>query len=142
MATVLPAAAGRPLEDDLAHHGIFYRDGPGLLFKEGRVMAWIYLLLAGLLEVVWAYSMKLSEGFSKPVPTTITVITMIGSFALLSMAMRSLPLGTAYTIWTGIGAVGAFILGITALGEPVTPMRIAAAVLIVSGLVLMKLSAA
>lgn len=105
-------------------------------------MAWIYLLLAGLLEVVWAYSMKLSEGFSKPVPTTITVITMIGSFALLSMAMRSLPLGTAYTIWTGIGAVGAFILGITALGEPVTPMRIAAAVLIVSGLVLMKLSAA
>lgn len=105
-------------------------------------MAWIYLLLAGLLEVVWAYSMKLSEGFSKPVPTTITVITMIGSFALLSMAMRSLPLGTAYTIWTGIGAVGAFILGITALGEPVTPMRIAAAALIVSGLVLMKLSAA
>ena len=87
MATVLPAAAGRPLEDDLAHHGIFYRDGPGLLFKEGRVMAWIYLLLAGLLEVVWAYSMKLSEGFSKPVPTTITVIT------ITTMQMRSLPLG-------------------------------------------------
>ncbi|KRG78380.1 multidrug transporter [Stenotrophomonas ginsengisoli] len=105
-------------------------------------MAWIYLLLAGLLEVVWAYSMKLSEGFSKPVPAAITVVTMIGSFVLLAMAMRSLPLGTAYTIWTGIGAVGAFILGIVALGEPVTPMRIAAAVLIVSGLVLMKLSAA
>lgn len=105
-------------------------------------MAWIYLLLAGLLEVVWAYSMKLSEGFSKPLPAAITVVTMIGSFVLLAMAMRSLPLGTAYTIWTGIGAVGAFILGIVALGEPVTPMRIAAAVLIVSGLVLMKLSAA
>lgn len=105
-------------------------------------MAWIYLLLAGLLEVVWAYSMKLSEGFSKPIPAAITVVTMIGSFVLLAMAMRSLPLGTAYTIWTGIGAVGAFILGIVALGEPVTPMRIAAAVLIVSGLVLMKLSAA
>lgn len=105
-------------------------------------MAWIYLLLAGLLEVVWAYSMKLSEGFSKPVPAAITVVTMIGSFVLLAMAMRSLPLGTAYTIWTGIGAVGAFILGIVALGEPVTPMRIAAAVMIVSGLVLMKLSAA
>ena len=104
-------------------------------------MAWIYLLLAGLLEVVWACSMKLSDGFSKPVPTTITIVTMIGSFALLSLAMRSLPLGTAYTIWTGIGAVGAFVLGIVALGEPVTPLRITAAVLIVSGLVLMKLSA-
>lgn len=104
-------------------------------------MAWIYLLLAGLLEVVWAYSMKLSEGFSKPLPAAITIVTMIGSFALLAMAMRSLPLGTAYTIWTGIGAVGAFVLGIVALGEPVTPMRIGAAVLIVSGLVLMKLSA-
>ena len=104
-------------------------------------MAWIYLLLAGLLEVVWACSMKLSDGFSKPVPAVVTIVTMIGSFALLAMAMRSLPLGTAYTIWTGIGAVGAFVLGIVALGEPVTPMRIGAAVLIVSGLVLMKLSA-
>jgi quaternary ammonium compound-resistance protein SugE len=104
-------------------------------------MAWIYLLLAGLLEVVWACSMKLSDGFSKPVPAIITIVTMIGSFALLSLAMRSLPLGTAYTIWTGIGAVGAFVLGIVALGEPVTPLRITAAVLIVSGLVLMKLSA-
>ena len=104
-------------------------------------MAWIYLLLAGLLEVVWACSMKLSDGFSKPLPAVVTIVTMIGSFALLAMAMRSLPLGTAYTIWTGIGAVGAFVLGIVALGEPVTPMRIGAAVLIVSGLVLMKLSA-
>ena len=104
-------------------------------------MAWIYLLLAGLLEVVWACSMKLSDGFSKLWPATITIVTMIGSFALLSLAMRSLPLGTAYTIWTGIGAVGAFVLGIVALGEPVTPLRITAAVLIVSGLVLMKLSA-
>ena len=104
-------------------------------------MAWIYLLLAGLLEVVWAYSMKLSEGFSKPVPAAVTVVAMIASFVLLAMAMRSLPLGTAYTIWTGIGAVGAFVLGIVALGEPVTPLRITAAVLIVSGLVLMKLSA-
>lgn len=104
-------------------------------------MAWIYLLLAGLLEVVWACSMKLSDGFSKLLPATITIVTMIGSFALLSLAMRSLPLGTAYTIWTGIGAVGAFVLGIVALGEPVTPLRITAAVLIVSGLVLMKLSA-
>jgi quaternary ammonium compound-resistance protein SugE len=103
-------------------------------------MAWIMLLLAGLLEVVWAYAMKVSEGFSKPLPTVVTIVTMIGSFALLAAAMRSLPLGTAYVIWTGIGAMGAFVLGIVMLGESVSPMRITAAVLIVSGLVLMKLS--
>lgn len=103
-------------------------------------MAWIYLVVAGLLEVVWAYSMKLSYGFSRPLPSVITAVAMIASFGLLALAMRSLPLGTAYTIWTGIGAVGAFVLGIVALGEPVTPLRVLAAVLIVSGLVLMKLS--
>lgn len=103
-------------------------------------MAWIMLLCAGVLEVVWAYSMKLSAGFSRLVPTAITLVTMIASFALLSAAMRTLPLGTAYTIWTGIGAVGAFILGIAVLGEPANATRILAALLIVSGLVLMKIS--
>lgn len=103
-------------------------------------MAWVFLGIAGLLEIVWAFTMKQSEGFTKIGPTIITIITMIGSFGLLSLAMRSLPLGTAYTIWTGIGAVGAFIVGITVLGEAVTPMRILAAVLIVSGLVMMKMS--
>jgi quaternary ammonium compound-resistance protein SugE len=103
-------------------------------------MAWLYLLFAGILEIVWAFSMKQSEGFSRPGPTAITIVTMIGSFALLSLAMRSLPLGTAYTIWTGIGAVGAFIVGAIVLGEALTPMRIAAATLIVSGLVMMKFS--
>lgn len=105
-------------------------------------MAWIYLTLAGILEVVWAYYMKKSEGFTLLAPSLITLIAMIASFGLLAVAMRSLPLGTAYTIWTGIGAVGAFILGIVALGEAVTPMRLIAAGLIVSGLVLMKLSSA
>jgi quaternary ammonium compound-resistance protein SugE len=90
--------------------------------------------------VVWAFSMKLSDGFSKPVPTVVTLVTMIGSFALLSLAMRSLPLGTAYTIWTGIGAVGAFVVGIVVLGETLSVARVLAAVLIVSGLLLMKLS--
>ncbi|MGO4407059.1 multidrug efflux SMR transporter [Bosea sp. RAF48] len=104
-------------------------------------MAWLYLFSAGLLEVVWAFTMKQSDGFSRPVPTAITILTMVGSFALLSLAMRTLPLGTAYTIWTGIGAVGAFIVGVAVLGEALTPMRIAAAMLIVSGLVMMKLSA-
>ena len=103
-------------------------------------MAWLYLVVAGVLEVVWAYTMKQSHGFSRLVPSVITLVTMVAGFGLLSLAMRSLPLGTAYTIWTGIGAVGAFIVGIAVLGEQVSAMRVLAAVLIVSGLVLMKLS--
>ncbi|RYY85063.1 MAG: quaternary ammonium compound efflux SMR transporter SugE [Chitinophagaceae bacterium] len=103
-------------------------------------MAWILLVVAGLLEVVWAYFMKQSAGFTKLVPSIITVVAMIASFVLLSLAMRSLPLGTSYTIWTGIGAVGAFMVGMFFLGEPVNFTRILAAVLIVAGLVLMKLS--
>ena len=84
--------------------------------------------------------MKQSEGFSRLVPSIVTLVAMAASFALLAAAMRSLPLGTAYTIWTGIGARGAFILGIAFLGEQLTFMRVLAAVLIVAGLVLMKLS--
>ncbi|OTG79805.1 quaternary ammonium compound efflux SMR transporter SugE [Acinetobacter sp. ANC 4648] len=103
-------------------------------------MAWFVLILAGLFEVVWAYSMKMSEGFSKLTPSIITLVFMVLSFGLLAYAMRSLPLGTAYTIWTGIGAVGSFLIGIFILGEPATAMRMLAAVLIVAGLVLMKLS--
>lgn len=104
-------------------------------------MSWIYLLAAGALEIVWAFAMKQSAGFTKPVPTVIMAVTMIGSFALLSLAMRSLPLGTAYVIWTGIGAVGAFLIGIFFLGEMLTLTRVIAALLIVSGLVLMKVTA-
>jgi quaternary ammonium compound-resistance protein SugE len=103
-------------------------------------MAWILLVVAGLLEVGWAFTMKLSDGFTKPGFSAITIVTMIASFALLSIAMKTLPLGTAYTIWTGIGAVGAFVVGILVLGESANPVRILAAVLIVGGLVLMKLS--
>lgn len=103
-------------------------------------MPWICLVVAGLLEIVWAFLMKQSDGFTRLVPSIATFLTMAASFALLSMAMKSLPLGTAYTIWTGIGAVGAFVVGIVVLGEQATPMRIIAAALIVGGLVLMKLS--
>ena len=103
-------------------------------------MAWIVLVFAGLLEVVWAFAMKQSEGFSRLWPSVITLVTMGLSFACLAWAMRSLPLGTAYTIWTGIGAVGAFVVGIAVLGEQASPMRILAAALIVCGLVTMKLS--
>ena len=103
-------------------------------------MAWILLLVAGLFEIVWAYYMKQSGGFTRLWPTLITISTMIVSFLLLSLAMRTLPLGTAYTVWTGIGAVGAFAVGVTVLGEPADATRIVAAVLIVCGLVLMRLS--
>lgn len=103
-------------------------------------MAWLLLFCAGLLEIAWAYFMKKSDGFTLATPTLLTLVTMIASFALLSVSMRTLPLGTAYTIWTGIGAVGAFLLGIAVLGEVVTPMRLLAAALIVAGIVMMKLS--
>lgn len=103
-------------------------------------MAWFYLFVAGLLEVVWAFSMKQSEGFTRIGPTVVTAVAMLLSIVLLSISMRTLPLGTAYTVWTGIGAVGAFAVGIMVLGEPASALRIFAAVLIIGGLVLMKLS--
>ena len=103
-------------------------------------MAWIYLVAAGILEVVWAYYMKKSEGFSLLTPSIITFVTMAASFALLSIAMRSLPLGTAYAIWTGIGAMGAFIVGIVILGEAATFFRIASVSLIFAGIIGLKLS--
>jgi len=103
-------------------------------------MPWVYLLLAGLLEVIWAYAMKQSQGFTRLVPTAIMVVTMIGSFSLLSLSLKSLPLGTAYTIWTGIGAIGAFVVGVAVLGEAFNLQRVIAAALIVSGLVMMKFS--
>jgi quaternary ammonium compound-resistance protein SugE len=103
-------------------------------------MAWFYLTIAGLFEIVWAFAMKQSDGFTRPGATAVTIAAMIASFALLALAMRTLPLGTAYTIWTGIGAVGAFVVGIAVLGEAASAARIFAALLIVAGLVLMKLS--
>ena len=105
-------------------------------------MAWILLFVAGVFEVVWAYYMKQSSGFTRVTPTVITISTMIVSFLLLSLAMRTLPLGTAYTVWTGIGAVGTFAVGVAVLGEPADATRLAAAALIVCGLVLMRFSTA
>lgn len=103
-------------------------------------MAWGLLILAGILEIVWAYTMKLSKGFTLLVPSVLTIVLLIASFALLAQAMKTIPLGTAYVIWTGIGAIGAFALGIFVLGEPVSMLRIIAGILIVSGMLLMKLS--
>ena len=103
-------------------------------------MAWIYLLIAGLLEIVWAYFMKQSHGFTRLWPSVATLAFMGVSFALLSLAMKSLPMGTAYVIWTGIGAVGAFVVGVVLLGESLTLMRVVAALLVVTGLVIFRLA--
>lgn len=103
-------------------------------------MAWAALFFAGLFEIVWATAMKQSDGFTRPLPTIIMAVAMLLSFGLLAWSMKVLPLGTAYTIWTGIGALGAFIIGIALFGEAATLMRITSAVLIVCGLVMMKLA--
>lgn len=103
-------------------------------------MAWVFLGIAGLLEVLWAYMLKISDGLSKPVEATIAIVAMIASFVVLSLAMKSLPLGTAYTIWTGIGAIGAFVIGIAVLGEAATALRVGSAILILAGIVGLKLA--
>jgi quaternary ammonium compound-resistance protein SugE len=100
---------------------------------------WLYLVVAGLLEVAWSYAMKQSNGFTRFWPTAIMVVAMLGSVGFLALAMRTLPLGTSYVIWTGIGAVGAFVIGIAFLDEAATSARLIAAALIVSGLVLMRI---
>ncbi|MBN8632783.1 MAG: multidrug efflux SMR transporter [Rhodobacterales bacterium] len=103
-------------------------------------MAWVSLFFAGIFEIVWAWAMKASDGFTKPWAVVLMLVTMGLSFALLAHAMKVLPLGTAYAIWTGIGALGAFVVGILILGEPATALRMLAAALILSGIVLMKLA--
>lgn len=103
-------------------------------------MAWVFLGIAGLLEVLWAYMLKISDGLSKPVEATVAVGAMIASFVVLSLAMKSLPLGTAYTIWTGIGAIGAFVIGIAVLGEAATALRVGSAILILAGIIGLKLA--
>lgn len=103
-------------------------------------MSWIILFIAGLLEVVWAIGLRYTHGFTRLTPSVITVTAMIVSIVLLSWAMRSLPVGTAYAVWTGIGAVGAAITGILLLGESASLARIASLALIVAGIIGLKLS--
>ena len=103
-------------------------------------MSWIILFIAGLLEVVWAIGLKYTHGFTRLTPSVITVTAMIVSIVLLSWAMRSLPVGTAYAVWTGIGAVGAAITGILLLRESASLARIASLALIVAGIIGLKLS--
>lgn len=102
-------------------------------------MHWIVLLLAGLLEVVWAVGLKYTEGFSKLVPSAVTLGAMAGSVVLLGLALRGLPLGTAYAVWTGIGTVGTVIWGIMMLNEPASLARIGCILMIVLGIAGLKL---
>ena len=102
-------------------------------------MAWLILFVAGLCEVGWAVGLKYSEGFTRPVPTLITGVSLVASMVLLAWAMKSLPLGTAYTVWTGIGAVGAITLGVVLFKEPLTAPRIICLALILAGIVGLKL---
>ena len=103
-------------------------------------MVWVILLISGLLEVVWATSMKVSDGFTKVLPSGITFVAAGVSFWLLAFAMKDLPLGTSYAVWVGIGIVGTFCIGAFWLGEPFTPLRIGSASLIVVGIIGLRLS--
>ena len=102
-------------------------------------MAWLWLTLAGLLEIVWAVGLKYTDGFTRPVPSTVTIVAMIGSVYFLAIAVRTIPIGTGYAVWTGIGAVGVAILGMILFDEPRTFLRIAAILLIVAGIAGLKL---
>lgn len=103
-------------------------------------MAWALLFLAGLLEVGWAIGLKYTEGFTRPWPTTLTVAAMLASITLLGLAMKTLPVGTAYAVWVGIGAVGTALLGMVLFAEPATAARLASLALIVAGIVGLKLA--
>ncbi len=102
-------------------------------------MAWLVLFVAGLCEVGWAVGLKYSEGFTRPLPTVLTGVSLVASMALLAWAMKSLPLGVAYTVWTGIGAVGAITLGAVLFREPLTVPRVVCLTLILAGIVGLKL---
>jgi len=103
-------------------------------------MPWIYLLLAGLFEIGWAIGLKYTEGFSRLWPTVGTVAAMTASIILLALAVKTLPIGTAYAVWTGIGAVGAVILGIVLFGDPASPARLLCVALIFAGIIGLKLT--
>lgn len=105
-------------------------------------MAWVYLFIAGLFEVGWAIGLKYTQGFTRLIPTLFTGASMVVSLGLLGLALKSLPVGTAYAVWTGIGTIGTAILGIALLGEPAGALRLACIGLIVAGIVGLKLVSA
>jgi quaternary ammonium compound-resistance protein SugE len=123
-------------KDGLAH----FQNRPGRpAATVDRPMAWTYLFFAGIFEIGWAIGLKYTDGFTRPAPTAWTVISMIASLGLLGLALKSLPVGTAYAVWTGIGTIGTALLGIWLLGEPATALRLACIALIVAGIAGLKL---
>jgi quaternary ammonium compound-resistance protein SugE len=104
-------------------------------------MAWFLLFVAGLLEIGWAVGLRATDGFTRPLPTLLTIAAMIASIGALGLALRTLPLGTAYAIWTGIGTVGTVVFGIAFAGESASPMRLGAIAMIVLGIAALKLTA-
>ena len=103
-------------------------------------MGWIYLLAAGLAEIGWAVGLKYTEGFTRPLPTMLTVISMVVSLALLGLALKTLPLGTAYAVWTGIGGAGTFLIGVLFFGDALTVWRTVGVALIVGGVITLNLA--
>ncbi len=103
-------------------------------------MAWIALFVAGLFEVAWAVGLKYTDGFSRPLPSLLTALSMIVSLGLLGLALKSLPVGTAYAVWTGIGTIGTAALGVVLFAEPATALRLACIGLIVAGIIGLKLA--
>lgn len=103
-------------------------------------MAWLFLFIAGLLEIGWAIGLKYTHGFTRPLPTVLTIGAMVASFAFLGIALRSIPVGTGYAIWTGIGAAGTALLGIALLGESANLPRLACLLLIILGIIGLKLT--
>lgn len=125
----------------MLHCALMRARGDGPPIKE-NTLTWLILILAGLLEVAWAVGLKYTAGFTRPMPSVLTLLAMAGSVGLLGLALRQLPLGTAYAIWTGIGTVGTVIFGIIVLGEPAGVVRLACIAMIVAGILGLKLAAA
>jgi len=117
---------------------ILIGDDPAIL--KGTHMAWVILVIAGLFEIGWAIGLKYTEGFTRLWPTVLTVLAMIISLCLLGIAMKSLPVGTAYSVWVGVGAVGTVILGIVLLGEPANAARLISVAFIIAGIIGLKLA--
>lgn len=121
---------------------IYYLFFNGTSLARKGVMNWIWLCIAGILEIFWAVGMKYSHGFTRLIPSLLTVAAMLASLGCLALAMRTLPLGTAYAVWTGIGTVGTVIVGMIFFGESTAILRILCLLLIVSGIVGLKLLSA
>jgi len=106
----------------------------------GGINPWVLIVLAGILETVWALGLKYSEGFTRLWPSVLTIVAMISSFILLSTAMKSLPVGTAYAVWVGIGVLGTVIFAVILMGEPITLQRVAGIILLLAGIIALKLA--